>query len=65
MDISQKYRILRIPPTDRKKYNKQKGPSKDVSFLLRRRKKIIIGGRGREGPGCERGVAREKGNRIK
>ena len=45
----------RIQPTDLKKFNSQKGPSKDVSISLRLGKKIIMGGIGREEPGWERG----------
>ena len=48
------YRGPRIQPIDHKTYNKQKGPSEDVSILLRRGKKIITGGRGREGPEWEK-----------
>jgi hypothetical protein len=51
-----------MQPTDLKKYKKQKDP-KDASILLRSGKEIIMGGRGREGPGWERGG--EKGNRIR
>jgi hypothetical protein len=46
--LDKKYRKPRIQPTDCKKFNKQKGPGKDASIPLRKGKKIIIGGRGRE-----------------
>jgi hypothetical protein len=36
------------------KLKKKKGQSVDASILLRRKKKIITGARGREGPGWER-----------
>jgi hypothetical protein len=34
--LAPKHRIPRIQPTDYKKFNKQKGPSKDASITLRR-----------------------------
>ena len=37
-----------INHTDPKKLNKKKVPSKDASISLRRRNKIVIGGRGME-----------------
>jgi hypothetical protein len=40
-----------IQPTDHKTFNKKEDPSKDVSISLRRGNKIVMGGRGREGPG--------------
>jgi hypothetical protein len=40
------------------KPNKKGGPSVDASIPLRRGNKIIMGGRGREGPGWERGGCR-------
>ena len=61
MDISQKYRIPWIQPTDHEKYNKQKCSSEDASISFRRRKEIIAGGRGREGPGWERERGEKKG----
>jgi hypothetical protein len=52
VDISQKkYRMPRIQPTDHKKCNRQKYPSKDASTQLTRGKEIIAGGEGREGNG--------------
>jgi hypothetical protein len=50
VDISRKYRNPRIQPIDHKKCKKQKGLNEDASIPLRRGKKIITGGRGREGP---------------
>ena len=44
-----------LQSTDPKKLNKKEGPSEDASIPLRRGNKIIMGGRGREGPGWERG----------
>jgi hypothetical protein len=38
------------------KLNKGEGPSEDTSIPLRRESKIIMGGRGMEGPGWERGL---------
>jgi hypothetical protein len=55
VDISQKYRIPMLHSTDPKKINKKEGPSEDASILFRKGNKIIMGGRGREGLGCERG----------
>jgi hypothetical protein len=46
--------------TDPKKL-KKKGPSEDASIPLRRGDKITTRGRGREGPGWERGGGRESG----
>jgi hypothetical protein len=45
------YRTPRIKHIDYKKFNKKEGPSNDASIPLRRVKKIITGGRGREGSG--------------
>jgi hypothetical protein len=61
--LAKKCRIPRKQPIDCKKYNKQKCPSEKVSTSLRRGKDIIGGGRGREGPGWERG--KKKRNRIR
>jgi hypothetical protein len=58
-------RIPRIQSTELKKVNKQKGPSEDASISLGRKKKIIIGDRGREGSGWKMGVGEEKGNMIR
>lgn len=65
MDISQKYRIHRIQPTDLKQCNKQKCPGEKVLTPLRRAKEIIIEGFGRERPGWERRWGVERGNRIR
>jgi hypothetical protein len=54
--LAKKYRIPRLQPTD----CKPKGQSEDASIPLRRKKKLIMGGRGREGPGWEMG---REGNR--
>ena len=48
---------------DLMKHNKKEGPSVDTSFPLMRRKKIFMGGRGREKHEWERGG--EKGDMIK
>ena len=45
-----KFRIPMIQLTDHMTLNKNEGPSVDPSIPLRRRNKIITGGRGREGP---------------
>jgi hypothetical protein len=50
VDISQKFRISEIHPTDSKKLNKKEGPSEDASILIRMGNIIIMGGRGKEGP---------------
>ena len=66
MDISQKrYRIPKIQSTELKKVNKPKGSSEDASIPLGREKKVIVGGRGKEGPGWERGQGEEEGNMIR
>lgn len=57
-----KYRIPRIQPSDHKKFDIHKGLSKDASISLRRKKKIIPGGRGRNGPGWEREGKRRTGS---
>ena len=46
---AKKYRIPRMQPTELKKINKPKGPSKDASISLGREKKAIRGGRERKG----------------
>ena len=46
------------------KLNKEEGHTMDASNPLRRRNKIIIGGRGREGPGWERGRGGKKGSQA-
>jgi hypothetical protein len=52
VDISQKtYRIPRTQPTGLKKVNKLKDLSKGASIPLRREKKAVTEGRGREGHG--------------
>jgi hypothetical protein len=49
------------------KFNKKEGPSKNASISLRRKNKIIMGGRRREGLGWERsrGVGQEKRSKIR
>jgi hypothetical protein len=46
------------------KFNKKEGPSEDASDSFRRGNKIIMGSRGREGPGLER-EGGGKGGRIR
>jgi hypothetical protein len=41
--------MIELP--DHMKFNKMESQSVDASIALRRRNKIIMGGRGREGPG--------------
>jgi hypothetical protein len=55
-----------IQLTDRRKLNKKEGPSVDNSNPLRRENKTIMGGTGKEEPGCwvGEGKRRENGNRI-
>ena len=50
---------------DTKKLNKKEGPSEDAQMPLRKRNRIVMGGRGSEGPGWERGEGLEKGGRIR
>jgi hypothetical protein len=57
--FTEKYRIPMIQPTDYSKFNNKEGPSEHSSIPLRRRNKIIMGGRGREGTEQQR----EGGNR--
>ena len=61
--------MLRIPIgqlTNHMKLNKKEGPSVYTSIPLRKGNKIVIGGRGREGPGWERERRRKRGgSRIK
>lgn len=45
------YRIPMINTKDPRKLSKRKGPSKNACIILRRVKKIITEGRGREGYG--------------
>ena len=52
------YRIPRIQSIEFKKINKPKDPSEDASVTFWR-DKAVIGGRGREGPGWERGQGEE------
>jgi hypothetical protein len=52
--LDQKLRISTVQFTDHVKLKKNKDQSVDASILLRRKNKIITGGRGREGPGRER-----------
>ena len=49
------FRIPMIQLTDLMKINKKEDPSENTSFLLRRENKMIMGGRGLEGSGWERG----------
>jgi hypothetical protein len=48
-----------------KKVNKLKGTSEDASIPLRREKKAMMGGRGREQSEWERGEGKGKGSMIK
>jgi hypothetical protein len=41
--------------TDSKKLNKKEGSSEDTQISFRKRNKIVIGSRWREGSRCERG----------
>ena len=43
----------------------QKGPSEDASVPLGMKRKAVMRGRGREGPGWERGQGRQEGNMIR
>ena len=52
--LDQNLRIPTIQLTDHMKLNKKEGQSVDASIPLRRRNRIIMRGRGREGPGRER-----------
>jgi hypothetical protein len=52
--LAKKFRIPMAQLIELRKFNKKKGPSVAISIPLRRGNKIITGGRGREGPGCER-----------
>jgi hypothetical protein len=47
--VCTQYRIPRIKSTELKKANKPKGPREDASVSLRRERKAIAEGRGREG----------------
>ena len=47
------------------KLKKNEEKSVDASFPLRRENKIIMGGRGREGPGRERVEKGKRGGRIR
>ena len=47
------------------KFNEKEGPSEDASIPLRRRNKIIIVGRGKEGTRWERAGGGEKVSRIR
>jgi hypothetical protein len=49
--LAKKDRVPTIQPTVHLKLTKKEGPSVDASISLRRGKKIITGGREREGPG--------------
>lgn len=54
MDIRQKARIPTIQLIDHMKLKKKKVQSMNASVLLRRENKVIMEGRGREGPERER-----------
>ena len=54
MDITQKLRIPPIQSTNHMELKKKEDQSVDASVFLRRKNKIIIGGRGREASGWER-----------
>ena len=54
MDIRKKFGIPTIQLTDNMKLQMKEDQSADASVLLRRRNKIIKGGRLREGPERER-----------
>jgi hypothetical protein len=47
------------------KPSKKEGQSVGASILLRKGNKIIMGGKGREGSGSERGKESKKGGRIR
>jgi hypothetical protein len=51
-----------IQPTNCKKFNKKTCPSEDDSIPLRRENKIVMGSKGRERPGWERGEEEENGS---
>jgi hypothetical protein len=53
--LAQKFLIPKIQFTDHMKLKKKEEQSVNASILHRRGNKIIIGGRGREGPGREIG----------
>ena len=48
--LGKKFIITTKQHTDHMKFKKKKDPSVDASILLRRRNKIIMGTKGREGP---------------
>ena len=50
MILAPKFRTPMIQLSDHMKLNRKEGPSVDASIPLRRGNKIIMGGRGREGP---------------
>jgi hypothetical protein len=49
--LTKKDRVPIKHPKDPEKLNKKDAPSEDVSITLRRRNKIIMGGKWREGSG--------------
>jgi len=53
--LTKKFKIPMIQFTDYMKLNKKKGSSVEAPIPLRKWKKRIMGGRGREEPGWERG----------
>lgn len=50
-----------IQPRHCIKYNRKEGPIQDASIPLRMENKIIMLGRGSDGPGCNRGGERKTG----
>ena len=60
-----KLRILMIQLTDHMKLKKKKDQCVDASILHRKGNKIIMGGRGRNGPGMETVGCREEGDSIR
>jgi hypothetical protein len=59
--LAQKLRIPTIQLTDHMKLNKKESQSVNASIPLRRRNKIVTGGRGGEGPGWKRGGGGKRG----
>ena len=53
MAIAIKYKITMLHYTNPKELNKKEGPSKDALISHKKRKKIIVGIRWREGTGEE------------
>ena len=65
MHISPKAQNTHDKLTNSMKLNKNEGQSVDSSIPLRRRNKIITGGRGREEHGYKRGGGGKEGSRIR